>query len=389
MFTLFQSYLEIISYRSKFALIMLSALLPIGFLIYLIFNASLTLSPFQLAGLALAIMIFVLTVVNVAILVDRLFMQLTKAHNALTGGDHSVRLLLRGSDEASRLYTAFNNSVRELNQRFTQVNDSIFETEHSSQQLKLSASSVAEQLNTERESTDMIAAAIEEMSASITDVAKQCRNVEENCQSTQRLTNESRTAIARLINALQVLLNDVLDVAELMRNLEEHSKQITNISKIIKEISDQTNLLALNAAIEAARAGEHGRGFAVVADEVRALASRVGRSAEEITGTIENISIKIQQAVSSIDHTQIKTKQGVDDATTLDDALNDIHTYMLTTFDNISMIATSAEQQSQVSIDIGQNIESISSSVESNSRAAFESANIANYLAELTQKSAG
>jgi methyl-accepting chemotaxis protein len=265
------------------------------------------------------------------------------------------------------------------------IGDSIAETGHSAQQLKESASGVAERLDTQSENTEMIAAAIEQMSASIAEVANQCRNVEENCRSTQALTQSSKTSIEQLTGALRLLSDDVLSVTDLMRNLEEHSKQITQISEVIKTISDQTNLLALNAAIEAARAGEYGRGFAVVADEVRSLAAGVGRSAEEITGTIESIREKIRQAATSVEQTQSKTREGVKNASILGEALNEIHGYMVTTFDNVSMIATGIEQQSQVSTDIGRRIETISSGVESNARSAQESADIANHLAELTQ----
>ncbi|MGR9116868.1 MAG: methyl-accepting chemotaxis protein [Gammaproteobacteria bacterium] len=387
MFAIIQSYLENISHKSKFTLVFLSALLPTVFLLYLIIQAGISLAPSQIAVLALALLAFMLIVVNVAMLSGKLITQLTAAQSALVAGDYQVRLLLSGSDEGNRLKMAFNDSARVIQRQFTKVNDSFFETGHSAQQLSSSAASVAVQLERQRESTEMIAAAIEEMSASIIDVAKQCRNVEENCQSTQTLTNECKGSIAQLINALQWLLDDILAVGDLMRNLEAHSKQITDISGIIKEISDQTNMLALNAAIEAARAGEYGRGFAVVADEVRSLAFRVGHSAEEITGTIENVSDRIQKVVASIEQTQLKTRQSVDNASMLDAALNEICEYMRTTFDNVSMIASSAEQQSQVSIDIGQNIESISSGVESNNRAAAESAEIADYLAKLTHHS--
>ncbi len=383
--SILQSFLNTIVFRKKLLLIVISAWLPSAILFARSLNAGVFFSAYELATVALAFLVCMLTAASAAARVDTLRLELNSAFESLSGGDFSVRLLQNGTDEAGALARAFNDTVRSLQRRFMRIGDSIAETGHSAQQLKESASSVAERLDTQSENTEMIAAAIEQMSASIAEVANQCRNVEENCRSTQALTQSSKTSIAQLTGALRLLSDDVLSVTDLMRNLEEHSKQITQISEVIKTISDQTNLLALNAAIEAARAGEYGRGFAVVADEVRSLAAGVGRSAEEITGTIESIREKIRQAATSVEQTQSKTREGVKNASILGEALNEIHGYMVTTFDNVSMIATGIEQQSQVSTDIGRRIETISSGVESNARSAQESADIANHLAELTQ----
>lgn len=380
-----QSFLNTIAFRKKLLLIVISAWLPSTILFARSLSADVFFSAYELATVALAFLVCMLTAASAAARVDTLRLELNSAFESLSSGDFSVRLLQNGTDEAGALARAFNDTVRSLQRRFMRIGDSIAETEHSAQQLKESASGVAERLDTQSENTEMIAAAIEQMSASIAEVANQCRNVEENCRSTQALTQSSKTSIAQLTGALCLLSDDVLSVTDLMRNLEEHSKQITQISEVIKTISDQTNLLALNAAIEAARAGEYGRGFAVVADEVRSLAAGVGRSAEEITGTIESIREKIRQAATSVEQTQSKTREGVKNASILGEALNEIHGYMVTTFDNVSMIATGIEQQSQVSTDIGRRIETISSGVESNARSAQESADIANHLAELTQ----
>ncbi len=385
MFRLIQTFLGIISYRKKVALIIVSALLPVIFSGYLLIKESVVVSSYEIAFIVITTAIYLLVALNIAILRDTSFRQSNVAFKSLESGDYNVRLLMTGDDETCALSVGFNDAVRAVQQNFTHLKDSLLETGYSAQQLNSSTSMVAQQLEKQRENTEMIATAVEQMSASITDVAKQCRDAEENCQSTQKLTSNSKDSVRNITSDLRLLLDDVLSVVNLMLNLEDHSKQITNISEVIKEISDQTNLLALNAAIEAARAGTHGRGFAVVADEVRSLAFRVGNSAEEITGTIETVRDNIHQVVSSMEQTQQKTEQGVENISALDHMLNEINEYMLVTSNNVSMIASSAEQQSYVSLDIGKNIETIAASVETNTQAAAESANIATHLVELTK----
>ncbi len=311
---------------------------------------------------------------------------LNDAFNHLQNENYDFRMLLEGEDAYAQLAKKYNESTGKVKFRINQINDSIVETRHSAEQLTLSSKEVATHIQQQKLNTEMIAAAIEQMSASIVDVAKQCKEAEIVSQSTQDLTESSQQKVFEFIQELELLLEDVLAVSNLILSLEAHSQQITKISEVIKEISDQTNLLALNAAIEAARAGEHGRGFAVVADEVRSLAQRVGHSAEEITGTIETVRGDIKQAVHSMERTSRKTEQGVEKASMVKQALQEIQQQTQLTFDRITAIVTGAEQQGQVSHEIGRNIESIASSVEENSRAANETANIATYLAEITRR---
>jgi len=385
MFNLVRSYLEGISYTKKFLLIGSSGLSAISILIFHLLQTVTAISPTFALFTGLFTLIFLVTLISIASLLNRMFIQLADTNKALAAGDYTARLLLSGNDEAAQMAQQFNDAVRIVQRNHMQLIDANFETHHSAEQLKVSANRVAEQLEMQREKTEMIAAAIEEMSASIVDVSKQCREAEGVSQLTQQLSSESKATVSGFINDLHLLLGDVVSVSTLMLNLEEHSKQISHISEVIKEISDQTNLLALNAAIEAARAGEHGRGFAVVADEVRSLAQRVGNSAKEITGTTETVRQNIHQAVTAMNETQRKTEQGVNNATTVEGALSEIQAQTYQSFDRISMIASSAEQQGQVSMDIGRNIESIAASVDTNTKAALESAKIASHLAKLTQ----
>ncbi|ATG88610.1 methyl-accepting chemotaxis protein [Methylomonas koyamae] len=307
------------------------------------------------------------------------------AQRQLAGGDFGVRLQFAGRDELAELCVGFNDTVRELGRRMSKVQASIQEVTYAADQLHQGSGQVADQLDLQRKSTTMMAAAIEQMSASILGVAGQCRETEKISSTTQQLSLQGQHSIDSFIADIKQLFREIEELAGLMRNLEQHSQQVSQISEMIKAISEQTNLLALNAAIEAARAGEYGRGFAVVADEVRTLAQRVRLSAEEITGTTVAVREQIDRAVRSIDATQQRTEQGIDKAYSVERVLAGIKEYADSALDNVSMIAASTEQQSQVSLEIGRNVESIAQHVEENSKAAQESAAIARHLSKLAQ----
>ncbi len=378
--------LRTISFSSKFALIIFSALVPLSYQSYLLFHAAVDISAAEAAAIAICFLLFLSIAVSTRKLMSTLINDLTAAHTALGRGNHAVRLLVNGNDEAASVVRAFNDAARAIQHNVTRSNDSMYETGYSAQQLHERTAAVAGLLEQQRKNTEMIAAAIEQTSASIIDVAEQCRNAESNCRSTQGLTKQGSESISTLITDMHLLLSDVMAVARLMINLEEHSRSITQISEVIKDIAEQTNLLALNAAIESARAGEYGRGFSVVADEVRSLALRVGNSAAEITGTIETVREKIHQAVTSIEQTQVKTQQGVDNAAALNHMLQEISENIKITHDSVATIVACTEQQGKASLEIGKNIEQIKNSVDINTRAAGDSANIATHLAGLTRK---
>lgn len=310
---------------------------------------------------------------------------ISAAQRQLLAGDFDTRLRVAGNDELAQLIIDFNDTSRTLGRRMANVQASIQEVNYAAAQIEQGAGNVAEKLDQQRQSTTSMAAAIEQMSASIMGVAEQCREAEAISSVTQKLSLQGHQAIDSFIEEMKRLFQEIQALASLMENLEHHSQQVSNISEVIKTISDQTNLLALNAAIEAARAGEYGRGFAVVADEVRSLAQRVRQSAEEITGTTEAVKEKIHQAALSISTTQSRTEQGIQQASEVEQSFAAIRRHAQQALDSVTMIAAAAEQQTQVSQEIGHNVETIAHSVEQNSEAAQESAEIAHHLAKLAQ----
>jgi len=316
---------------------------------------------------------------------SRLLRDLLAAHAQVERGDFSVRLAVGGRDEGSRLAARFNDMVREVGRTMTEIRDTTAEVAHSAAELKSSAGQVATATEQQEQSITETAAATEEMTASIDEVAAQSREAEQTSLAVSDLSAAGRQAIADSSAEIQSLARAVDDVAQLMAQLAQRSAEVTQVTGLIKDISDQTNLLALNAAIEAARAGEHGRGFAVVADEVRLLAQRARVSADEISGTIDTIQREIEQAVTRMAAASSQAQEGVAHAGGVTEALAKINGQALAALDSVQRIASSTRQQSAASNDIAQHVEQIAASAQQNSHAAAETAGIASHLTWLAQ----
>lgn len=371
--------------KSKFALLSGLIVLPNVVTASMLIDADLTPSLAQVLMIVSVNLACILTLLAHYASLKTHVETLIVAHRQLAEGDFNTRLPVASKDELSSLIMGFNDMARKLGRRMDDVNASIQEVNYAADQLNQGADFVAEKLEDQRKSTTMIATAIEQMSASIRGVAGQCRDAENISSTTTQLSKQGHQSIEHFIVEMNKLFQEIKDLDQLMNSLERHSQQVFTISGVIKDISDQTNLLALNAAIEAARAGESGRGFAVVADEVRSLSQRVRQSADEITGTTEIVRKQIDSAVQFIANTQNQTEQGIHEAMDVEQTLANISRHADRALENVTMIASSAEQQIQVSLEIGKNIEAIAHSVEQNSSAAQESAAIAKHLAKLAQ----
>jgi len=384
MISIVKNYTDLLKIKSKFWLLSVLALLAILTPVFFLIRSGESLTPFQIIYiLAPAILFFYILASILFSLADRI-KSLTNIQKQLAQGNLLIRTELSGKDEVSVLAEHINISIRELSRLLHTHNESMTETHHASDQLKNSSDAVARELKQQRANTEIIATAIEEMTGSIKSVAQQCREAEDTSLMTQQLSTAGEEKLNSFISELKELFVYIENVTKNMLDLEDHSKEITDISEVIKSIAEQTNLLALNAAIEAARAGEQGRGFAVVADEVRSLAHRVGQSAEKITGTTKTVRENIRSSVVDMEKTQSKAEKGIQNVMTVESELIEIKQSATQTLDNISLIVSSAEQQGIVSNDIGASVESITASIESNSQTASESASIAQHLNQIT-----
>ena len=233
-----------------------------------------------------------------------------------------------------------------------------------------------EQINeASKQSSDAVsatAAAIEEMAVSVDHISQSARETESNAVAATRLASEGEVLVNNASDEFQRAAQQVDQASGMIGGLVERSHEIGGIARVIKEIADQTNLLALNAAIEAARAGEQGRGFAVVADEVRKLAERTGLATDQITGMIEAIHKDTSNVVDGMRAVGPQVSLGVDIVGRAGEALRQISDATEVARGNVSEVAAATGEQSQASATVAKNVEQISSMIEASARSVEE-----------------
>ncbi len=297
--------------------------------------------------------------------------------------DLSRSVTVGAHDEIGAMATAFNRmigkfrgsleAVAAVTQQLTDVSGRV------SNVAEKTLGAVMEQ----RSETDMVASAMNEMSATVQEVA---RNASQTATASTGADNESKAGVrvaSEALDGIDTLIQDIEKAAEVVRQLEADSASIDTVVGVIKGIAEQTNLLALNAAIEAARAGEHGRGFAVVADEVRTLASRTQKSTEEIQHMIEQLQQGVGNAVQAMVAAQSRARSGSDCVARAAQSLGAIADEVGTINEMNTQIATAAEQQSAVAEEINRNITTISRIADTTSADATQTSQISEELVQL------
>ncbi|MCU1763881.1 methyl-accepting chemotaxis protein [Pseudomonas sp. 14P_8.1_Bac3] len=274
-------------------------------------------------------------------------------------GDLTQNLQIRGSDETAQLANWFNQflaAIRNLIQSIGGAATSILATSKSSTQV---SSDMAEAAGRQREAVDMVSTAFHEMVATANEVARSCSQAAESADSGQRQAREGQQQIDAAVTSVDRLSQEIEQSAQSMQQLERDSNDIQSILGTIRSIAEQTNLLALNAAIEAARAGEQGRGFAVVADEVRALAKRTADSTAEIDGLLGNLAKRTSQVTQQMHASLEVSQQSVSRIGEARSSFGQIRESVDVIRDMNTQIATAAEQQHQVAEDINRHISQI------------------------------
>jgi methyl-accepting chemotaxis protein len=253
----------------------------------------------------------------------------------------------------SKGFSSFIEKLRVMVNQLKEVGDSAKQTAILGK--AINAKSLSATFNQQQE-IDSVVTATNEMSATASEVSQLAVQVADKVNSAKDTIIISQSSLSDSVSTVQGLTQDMLLVSESISDVESHTDEINKIIDVIRSIADQTNLLALNAAIEAARAGEQGRGFAVVADEVRSLASKTQTSTEEINGMIQNLQGGVKKAVQVIESGAGKARTAMEETQTSYDSLSSVVGNIGFIADHITQVATAAEQQSAVSEEVSKNL---------------------------------
>jgi len=300
-----------------------------------------------------------------------------------TNSDLTQRIDVSSRDEIGSMATAMNHMLEKFSHSLEQVAASTTMLATASEEMSSITYTTNENVNRQFNEIDQVATAINEMTATVQEVAANAGKAAHAAQEANAQSHTGKQIVETTMDSISELSGDLEEVSAVINNLSKHSESIGVVMDVIKGISEQTNLLALNAAIEAARAGEQGRGFAVVADEVRTLASRTQQSTVEIENMIEQLQTDAHSAVEAVKRSRERSEQNVNNAASAGDSLQTI-THSVTEINDMNtMIASAAEEQSAVTEEINKNIVSIREAAEQTTQGANQTTAASQELSKL------
>ena len=303
--------------------------------------------------------------------------------NRLAAGDLTASITIRSSDEIGMLMTSMDNMVKSLRDLIIKIKYAAENMASGSEQLSASAEEISRGMEGQAARSSQIATATEEMSQTVVDVAKNTSDIAQISAQAFDQAKDGADVVNRSVNEVQAIASTVTESAQMMERLGDSSKQIGNIIGVINDIADQTNLLALNAAIEAARAGEQGRGFAVVADEVRKLAERTTQATSQINNMISSIQGEVERAEVTMNSATARVESGVEFSRKAGDALGSIVQSVNNLQSMVQQIASATEEMSTVSETISSDIEGVATGSKEISAGSGQIAQASSDLARL------
>ncbi|WCE28872.1 HAMP domain-containing methyl-accepting chemotaxis protein [Vibrio sp. SCSIO 43137] len=338
--------------------------------------------------LILAVVAIVLGLIFAYILtvaITRPIQKAVDAANQLAQGDLSVNVGVTGKDETGRLLSAVQNTADNLKQMISTISNASSELASASEELAVVTEQTSKGISQQESETEMVAAAMNEMSTTVHDVADNAAKASDAANDADKQASSGARVVEQTISSINSLSGSVNQSSDRLNEVQQQVENISNILKIILEIAEQTNLLALNAAIEAARAGEQGRGFAVVADEVRSLAERTQGSTSEIQGIIEQLQQGTRLTVEAMGEGKDQADKCVEQAQDASSALHAITNSISIINDMNMQIASASEQQSAVAEEINKNVDNVKQVAEENSVAANQTSSSSAEIARLAE----
>lgn len=317
-----------------------------------------------LSAVLISVVGLIITSVLTSIVVSKGIQPLQHVAASLTdvaagGGDLTARLKVESQDEVGEVAAAFNEFMDKLHPLMQDIHRSATTVQTVSQSLNTQTSQASGQMQDHCLETDKVVTAVTQMSMTAKEVASNTNATAQAIEDANSQVTEAQREVEQAIEGITELVREIDSTSDAISELSLQTEKITKVLDVIGEIAEQTNLLALNAAIEAARAGEQGRGFAVVADEVRSLASRTQNSTHEIGDMLKQLQNGVSRAVSTMSVSQKRGVKTAEESALIQQSLSGVHHSIGTIRDMGIQTASAAEEQSAVAEDINQNLVAI------------------------------